>query len=234
MNDALQRVHSKRGTFRADAELTSLILANQEELLQAVEDLSLHERCCLAAETGLSLDDALALDVNTLDLAFFHRKAIRTRNLFRASLGPKALLRFGVLHAHQLRDLGCDALDFVAFPMIVHEATAAYGPSACREVWLATSTDAIMLSGSDAACAFEATLERMLELCVALPIAAMEVLRQHPSAGLAVRAVPAATVLATCIVASQLAAVGVLLNDVMAAKYSPAQLSVLGYTAFRL
>lgn len=232
--NARERLRSKQGTFAVTDEMRSLLLANADELLAAKDDLSLRERVCLSAQTNLPLETALTLDVNTLGVEFFHRFSVRASNLFRANLGPAALLRYGVSQPEQLRDLGVDSLDFLLLPPVAIEAVSAYGPANCRRVWLTNSVDAINLSGSEAAVAFEADLARLLEQCVDLPCAAAEVLKLHPSASLAVRSLPRDALLNTGIVMSQLGQVNVWLTDLLAAGYTPAEMKRLGVSAFRL
>ena len=233
-DDARARLRAKRGVFGVTTEMRSLLVANSEELLEAKNDLSVRERCCLSAETELSLEDALALDVNDMSVEWFRSKAIRAQNLFRANLGPTALLRYGVVDATTMRSLSVDSLDLAMLPPVAAEAVAAYGAAECRAAWLCSSRDAINLSGSDAALHFEATLERLLEHCDSLPLAARDVLKLQAAPALAMRSVSRATLLATAIVASQLAESGVMLNDVLACNYTPHELTQLGYTAFRL
>ena len=232
--DALARVHAKRGVFAVSEEMKTLLLQNQEELLSAKDDLGLRERLCLAAMTRLSVEDALKVDVNELGPDYFHAHAIRAQHLFRADLGPRALLRFGVLGAQQMRDLGVDSLELAMLPPIAEECALAYGAASCRETWLVTSMDAINLSNTDAATHLEASLERLLEVCDALPVAAFEVIRQQPAPGLAIRGVRRETLLATGIVISQLTEAAVFLTDLMAAGYTPNELTQLGVSAFRL
>ena len=124
-------------------------------------------------------------------------------------------------------------MQLVAFTMLAEEAALVYTPARCRQCWLGSASDALYLSGSEAATHFEISLHHLLDVCADLPTMARDVLREQPAASLAIRTVPAATVLTTCISAEELRDGGVRLNDLLESRmYEPHELLRLGYRTY--
>ena len=155
--------------------------------------LSIRARLALFNDTSINAETACSLDENEITYDMMMCNGVKAINLLTAGVGPARLKTHGVESAMHLLQLGFDALH-LCDPEFANEANLAYGSEATRNAFLASASDAVALSGSEAMHILNVTTLDLLRTCAGYPGEAKAVLQQLPQ-GNALHEIPCSVIL---------------------------------------
>ena len=191
--------------------------------------ISTRQRLFIFHETGISAEEALALEDEQLTAALLIEKKVKASNIAAAGVGPRLLKSIGVEDPKDLRIMGFDSL-YLADGKFASEANAAYGADAVREAFLISASDAVSIAGTDAVGMLGITANDLLAVCAGAPTEAHSVLQQLPK-GVSLTGVSPSTLLDTGLRKAKLAELGYSLTSVATQTGARAEhLAKLGYT----
>ena len=191
--------------------------------------VSIRNRLAIFHETAVNAEMACAMEECEITFDLFMRNGVKATNLIVAGIGPTALKARGVHSAHQLRQLGYDALH-LCDPDFCNEASMAYGAGPVVNAFLASAQDAVALAGTEAMHILNVKPTQLLEQCAGYPGEAVAVLQQLPQA-VSLQNVPCVVLLDAGLRAETLKAAGYgLVTIISQVGPTGAELAKLGYT----
>ena len=126
---------------------------------------SKRQRVAFTVGTRLPLQHALEIDDSDICKGFFKEYGVKWPNIRAANMSIVALHQIGFDDVREIRALGMATADLVSCTRLARDMVAVYGAPQCRNAFLSTPSDAVMLAGSEAMHVLDVSVNRLYKAC---------------------------------------------------------------------